>query len=298
MRKYESAAVPLALTAARRALDDGRLRRRDVTHLITVSCTGMFLPGLDYALTRELGLNPDVIRVPLQFLGCAAGMTAIRMAAQMVKADERACVLVVCVELCTLHIQPSGERESLYASAFFGDGASACVIGNPGNDHQAYFKLGEGKAILIPDTAEEMRWTIGDYGFDLFLSPQIPGHIGRIIHSALESYWDSGMPPQFWAIHPGGRGIVDAVQDALELTEAETAASRSVLRQFGNMSSATILFVLDEIRRQLAGNGLDQHPAEGVAIAFGPGMHAEIMRMTAYPAVRHAARMEQEVKHV
>ncbi|WP_338027729.1 type III polyketide synthase [Cohnella thermotolerans] len=282
MRLYERESVPLARQAAERALLDGETSPGDVTHLITVSCTGQFLPGLDVALAKGLALRPDVRRIPLTFLGCAAGLTAIRLARDIAKGEPAAVVLVVCVELCTLHIQPSADRQALYATAFFGDGASACVIAGGG---KGVFALGDGRTLLFPDSADEMVWKLGPTGFDLYLSPRIPSLIGRAVPPELQDWLGGGEPPRLWAIHPGGRGIVDALQSALALTDEQTRASRAVLREYGNLSSATLLFVLQDMRRELEARDLSSaQPETGVAIAFGPGVGAEMMKIAYLPA--------------
>ena len=290
MRIYKRESVPLALAAARSALLESGSVPSQITHLITVSCTGQFLPGLDAELTWQLGLKPDVQRWPLQFLGCGAGLKAIGLARQITASQAGACVLVVCVELCTLHIQPSGEREALYGASFFGDGASACIITeSEGQGHVGRFLLDEPYSTLLPDSADQMAWEVGDYGFDLYLSPDVPRLIARHIPGELERMLGDKLP-DWWAVHPGGKGIVDAVQQTFQLDDEQVAPSRSVLRRYGNLSSATILFVLEELRRTL--NDSPQcEQQEGLAVAFGPGLTFEMLRMSFVPqaAALHAA---------
>ncbi|GFN33962.1 type III polyketide synthase [Paenibacillus xylaniclasticus] len=287
MALYREHAPILAERAARAALADSGVEAGAITHLLTVSCTGMYLPGLDAELAHRLGLRSGLRRLPLTFLGCAAGMTAIRTARELVHAEEQAVALIVCVELCTLHTQPSGDRESLYAAAFFGDGAAACVIGRPSviSDQgvrrtKDMFILSEGRSELAPAAAESMRWTVGDNGFDLYLSPKVPELLGQYVPDMLEQY-APGWTPSWWAIHPGGKGIVDAMQKLFELSDEQVSVSREVLRAYGNMSSVTIMFVLrgaqERLRRQRSG------PNEGLAVAFGPGLTAELLRLTYWP---------------
>ncbi|GMK40916.1 hypothetical protein PCCS19_39720 [Paenibacillus sp. CCS19] len=296
MAMYQEFAPILAERAAREALTDSGVAANEVTHVLTVSCTGMYLPGLDAELTNRLGLNEGTRRLPLTFLGCAAGMTAMRTARELVAADEQAVALIVCVELCTLHTQPSGDRESLYAAAFFGDGASACVIGRPSKQRGAHgdrFLLAEGWAGLAAEASEAMRWTIGNHGFDLFLSPQVPELLSRYVPDMVERYAPA-FTPGWWAIHPGGRGIIDSVQKLFGLSDEDTQASREVLRSYGNMSSVTILFVLREIREQLRQEGGGR--SEGMAVAFGPGLTAELMRMTYIPSMADGdTRIERDI---
>jgi predicted naringenin-chalcone synthase len=284
METYKSEAVPLGLKAARNALSDGEVDVSEITHLITVSCTGQFLPGMDAVLIQQLGLKATVNRIPLNFLGCAAGLKAVCLSRQIVASSPSAKVLVVCVELCTLHIQPSSRREALFGASFFGDGASACVVGSAGSGDRAIFQLGDVHSVLLPDCAKEMVWEVGNYGFDLYLSTNIPKLIGQFIPEQLERLigGSGGQTPDLWAIHPGGKGIIDTLEEMYRLTEDQTRSSRTVLRNYGNMSSATILFVLHEMRRELMGRGCG--PTTGAALAFGPGLTFEMIRIGYLPS--------------
>ncbi|GGG13516.1 chalcone synthase [Paenibacillus abyssi] len=278
MKTYKRESVPLGLDAARKALLDAKADASDITHLITVSCTGQFLPGIDAALAVQLGLAADVNRIMLQFIGCAAGLKAVCLSRHLVLGNPSAKVLIVCVELCTLHMQPGGGRKALFAAALFGDGASACVVGRAGSSHNGIFKLGTDHSVLLPDSSDEMVWEVGDHGFDLYLSPNIPKLIGRFIPAEVERLIDGDDKPELWAIHPGGKGIVDILQDMFGLTDEQSRSSRCVLRNYGNMSSATILFVLNEMRRELKELGTEA--ANGIALAFGPGLTAELLKFT------------------
>lgn len=284
MDVYKSASVPLALEAARQALEDGRVRAEDVTHIVTVSCTGQFLPGMDTVLVRELGLSRTVVRLPLTFLGCAAGLKAVGLAKQLAAGYPGACLLIVCVELCTLHIQPSSGKEALYGASFFGDGASACVVGTPKPGVGGCFLLGEERTALLPDSDGEMVWEVGNRGFDLHLSTSIPRLIGEHVPPEVRRLLDGAPWPELWAIHPGGRGIVDVLQELFGLSGEQTSPSRDVLRHYGNMSSVTILFVLKEMKRRLSEEGnREERIREGVALAFGPGVAAEMLRFAYAP---------------
>lgn len=279
---YKRESVPLGLHAARQALADGEVDAAEITHLITVSCTGQFLPGMDAAIIHQLGLAPTITRIPLNFLGCAAGLKAIGLSRQIVSNDSNANVLVVCVELCTLHIQPSGDKESLFAASFFGDGASACVIGAGKPHHRPIFALGEERSVLLPECAEEMVWEVGNHGFDLYLSPHIPKLIGEFIPAEVKQLCgDEAL--DLWAIHPGGKGIIDILQNKFELTDVQTSHSLGVLRDYGNVSSATILFVLNAMRSHLQETGSER--VGGIALAFGPGLTAEMIKIAYVPAV-------------
>lgn len=282
MKKYQQEALPLALQAAERAMLNSGLSAGEITHLITVSCTGQYLPGLDVMLIREMGLSPRVNRLPLMFQGCAAGLKAIQMARDVVFGAAGSSVLVVSVELSTLHFQPAKEREALFAASFFGDGAAACVIGTPEAATGHYLNLGRGYSVLLPDSTEDMTWEVGNTGFDLYLSPRIPKLLGTHLEAELGNLLEDAALPELWAIHPGGRGIVDSVQEVMKLRDEQTFYSREILRTAGNLSSATILFVLEAMRQELKSH--DSGAKEGVAMAFGPGLTAELMRFSYVPA--------------
>lgn len=281
MAKYKEAAVPLGIQAAHQALEDAIVSTSEITHLITVSCTGQFLPGLDVRLIQQLELSPRINRIPLVFQGCAAGLKAIQLANSIVMNDQDAKVLIVCVELCTLHFQPSAKRDDLFAASFFGDGASASVVGLSGLGRKELFRLGSGHSVLLPDCSEEMIWELGNTGFDLYLSPQIPKLLGLHLGPEVERLLNGSDLPEIWAIHPGGRGIVDAVQKLYQLSEEQVSYSRNILRDYGNLSSVTILFVLQAIRDDYRKK---KEASSGIALAFGPGLTAELLPFTYVPA--------------
>ncbi|MGN7761909.1 type III polyketide synthase [Paenibacillus sp. 22594] len=291
MKIYQKEALPLGLDAALKALSDAQMLPEQITHLITVSCTGQYLPGLDVLLIRQLGLSPRVNRLPLIFQGCAAGLKAIQMARDVAEGAPGATVLVVCVELCTLHFQPAKEKEALFAASFFGDGASSCVIGKPEPRHSHYLSLGSGYSVLLPESTEDMTWEVGNTGYDLYLSPRIPKLLGTHLEEELQVLLEGGQYPELWAIHPGGRGIVDSVQNVLHLTDEQTRYSREILRNAGNLSSVTIMFVLNAMRLNMISQ--IKAPTEGVAMAFGPGLTAELMRFAYVPAYSPSSVEEQ-----
>ncbi|GAA4849139.1 type III polyketide synthase [Paenibacillus vulneris] len=283
MKTYKQEAVPLGMKAAKQAIQDARVDAADITHLITVSCTGQFLPGMDASLIRLLGLSDTVNRIPLNFLGCAAGLKAICLSRQIVSGNPSAKVLIVCIELCTLHIQPSSQREALFSASFFGDGASACLVGASGSKQQGIFQLREELSVLLPDSTQEMLWEVGNFGFDLYLSTDIPKLLGRFVPEQMERLFGGEPMPELWAIHPGGKGIIDTMEKMFDLAPEQTSYSRQVLRNYGNMSSATILFVLNAIRLELESSG--SGPAEGVSLAFGPGLTCEIIKFSYKPSI-------------
>jgi predicted naringenin-chalcone synthase len=285
MQIYEREATPLGEAAARQSLRSyadhtGQAIEQvtgGITHLLAISCTGFFAPGLDFMLSRRLGLPATARRAVIGFMGCSAMFNGLRAAAEIVQGQPDARVLVVSVELCSLHTQPSADYDLLVGASIFSDGASACLVGQPTPADSDYFSLQDFYTAVEPDTTEEMAWQIRDHGFVLRLSPKIPNHLASAAPVALRSLFPA-QPPQFWAIHPGGRAIVDALAGIFTLPDAALAATRAVLANYGNMSSATILFVLNALRHKLAA------PTTGVAMAFGPGLTVEMSRLAYVPA--------------
>jgi predicted naringenin-chalcone synthase len=252
----------------------------DITHVITVSCTGFFNPGPDYKVVRALGLSPAVQRYHLGFMGCYAAFPALRAARQFCQADPSAVVLVICVELCSLHVRTSNDPDTIMGSAIFADGAAAAVVtSRPPEGPDPAIRLDHFETVLTPVGEEAMAWNIGDEGFEMVLGTYVPHIIEEHITGALEPLFAqdaslTGLPYRdikHWAIHPGGRSILDKVESKLELTEEQLVPAREVLRGYGNMSSATVLFVLKHI--------LEQTPAQReeriCSMAFGPGLTVE-----------------------
>jgi len=288
---YTEQATKLYLEAGRAAIDaTPGIEASDITHVVTVSCTGFYAPGPDYMLVRDLGLGPAVQRYHLGFMGCYAAMPALRTAKQFCEADPDAVVLVVSVELCTLHLRSSNDPDTIVASSLFADGAGAGIVTarspEPG---ERSFDLDRFETRITPVGEGDMAWKIGDHGFEMVLSNAIPSIIDDHITGALEPLFapDAELADALatdaasdavahWAIHPGGRSILDKVESRLALTEAQLVPARETLRDFGNMSSATVLFVLRNILHSDAA-------AEGdrvAAMAFGPGLTVESALMT------------------
>jgi predicted naringenin-chalcone synthase len=265
MAVYAREAPELAMTAI------GKLGDLDgVTHMVVASCTGFTAPGLDQVLARRIGLAPTVERVVIGFMGCYAGVTALRAAAHIVRSDPRARVLVLSVELCTLHLQPTDRLESLLAMGQFADGAAAALVSADGPG----LALGEGLSLTLEDSHELITWTVGDTGFAMELSGEVPGRLAAALgDEAVARRLTNGHALhdiEAWAVHPGGKSIVDAVERGLGLPAEKVAASRAVLQDYGNMSSATVLFVLERL--------MAERPATGIALAFGPGLAMEGLR--------------------
>lgn len=244
----------------------------DITHLVTVSCTGFYAPGPDYDIAKQLALRLGVERYHLGYMGCYAAFPALRMAHAFCRADPAAVVLVVCLELCSLHLQRSEAPDALVAASVFADGAAAAVVSARVPQGPA-LEVTRWHSHLTPVGEAAMAWTIGDQGFEMVLSSYVPDLLGAHIDAAvtplLEAAGVARDEVSHWGVHPGGRAILDKVQQGLALSEEQMAPSREVLRRYGNMSSATILFVLREIvSRARAGERV-------CAMAFGPGLTAE-----------------------
>ena len=269
---FKEAGIPLACRAVETLFNTVSVARESITHLITVSCTGFFNPGLDYHIVQNCGVSDSVQRYHLGFMGCYAALPAVHMAQQFCAADEHAVVLVVCLELCSLHLKPNAGRDAILANALFSDGAAACLVSAHQPETPA-LRLGERTTRLVNEGASEMAWSIGDLGFDMVLSSYVPKLIGSKIKTLVQDALDDPGNIDLWAVHPGGKAIVDAVQGALSLADAQVQAPRNVLRNFGNMSSVTILFVLHELLATApAGHSV-------CAMAFGPGLTVELYRM-------------------
>ena len=269
MRRYAAEAAPLAQQAVER-LNLGE-RAREVTHLIVTSCTGYAAPGLDLELVERCGLDPSVERTLVGFMGCYAAISALKLARHIVRSEPRARVLVVSLELCTLHLQETSELEQVLTFLVFGDGCAAALVTSEPHG----LALERFQALVAPETADQITWNIGDLGFDMFLSGRVPGAIGEALRSGAERILPPAAGPiDLWAVHPGGRSVLDAVEAAFGLEPSALAASREVLRRYGNMSSATVLFVLEALMRE------GRTGARGCAMAFGPGLTAETMLFT------------------
>lgn len=282
MALYAREAPSLAAEACAHALADASLSPEAITHLITVSCTGFFAPGLDIAMIQRLHLAPTVQRQHLGFMGCHGAFNALAAAQTIAEAHRQARILVCCTELCSLHLAYGFDPQRIVANALFADGAAAVVIsaehphqrGHGRGLHTLHARLLASVSLLLPNATDAMTWTIGDHGFEMTLSPQVPPLIHKHLPDFLAGFLahhhlTCAQIPHF-AIHPGGPKILAAVADALDLPASALAASRQVLRDHGNMSSATILFVLEALRRQGA-TGLT------LALGFGPGLMAEAM---------------------
>lgn len=272
MLRYAAEAPRLAVAAAQAALTQARMAPANIRHLVTVSCTGFEAPGFDAAVIRECGLSPEVSRTHIGFMGCHGVFNALRVAKAMSQQDG-APVLICSVELCSLHFAYKSGPDSWVPNALFADGAAAAVLGpSQAENTPQPWTLEASGSMLFPDSADVMTWRIGNHGFEMTLSPQVPELIQTFLRPWLEDWLARrGLCLQdvrSWAIHPGGPRILDAVAAALGFPEIMTAASRQILADHGNMSSATILFILDAL---IQSGGT----TPCVALGFGPGLTVE-----------------------
>lgn len=268
MLVYAREAPPLLERAARSAIDNAAVNPDTITHLITVSCTGFFAPGLDVEMIRRLRLRPDVRRTHIGFMGCHAAFNALGEARAIVAADPAAVVLVCCVELCTLHFAYGWSMEKVVANALFADGAAAAVIGEASGD-RGHWLLKQTASALLPDTLSAMTWKIADHGFEMTLSAELPAIVQSNLHAWCNEWLDLAAIKS-WAVHPGGPKVLTAVEAALHLDPAALGSSRAILAEHGNMSSTTILFILDRMAREGASSPC-------AALGFGPGLMMEGM---------------------
>jgi len=273
MRRYESDASALAVTAARNALRDAGTAADGVTHLVTVSCTGFHAPGFDSVLIKEVGLSRGVARTHVGFMGCHGLLNGLRVANAFLGSDPAACVLLCAVELCSLHHQYGWDAEKIVANALFADGAGALVgvAGPAGGAVDSYRVVATGST-LVDDSEDAMGWRIGDHGFEMILSPRVPDLIARHVRPWLER-WLAGQGLTIetvgsWAVHPGGPRILSSFGEATGLDRAALEPSYRVLAEYGNMSSPTVLFILNRLLSAGAARPC-------VAIAFGPGLAVE-----------------------
>ncbi|MEI7790455.1 MAG: type III polyketide synthase [Alphaproteobacteria bacterium] len=265
MQKFETCAPGLAVEAVEKLLV-GEDRSR-ITHVIVTSCTGLSAPGIDLELVERCGLSPSVERTMVGFMGCYAAINALKLARHIVRSEPQARVLAVNLELCTLHLHETADIEEILSFLLFADGcAAALVSADPVGVEMTSFR-----AALVPDTRELIRWHIRQQGFDMVLSGAVPGAIRTALSESRDDILGGANDIDLWAIHPGGRSVLDAVEQAFALPPDALAPSRSVLNDFGNMSSGTVMFVLDRIMRQAQGG------QRGCAISFGPGLVAETM---------------------
>jgi len=271
MAIYETEAPALALRSCAEALSAAGTLPAEITHLVTVSCTGFAAPGFDIALINELGLSPTLHRTHVGFMGCHGALNGLRVASAFAGTEPAARVLVCSVELCSLHYHYGWDPPKVVANALFADGSGA-LVGAPAGP-AGVWRLTANGSCLIPEAADAMTWTIADHGFGMTLSKRIPEVIGARLRPWLDDWLaargHSVAGIKSWAVHPGGPKILEAVAATLRLPADAVWASREILAEYGNMSSATVLFILKRLRERSAA-------APCVALGFGPGLNVEV----------------------
>ena len=294
MKVFSEHAGPMLQRACAAAIENSGIAKSNITHLVTVSCTGFFAPGIDIALIESLGLDSNIQRTHVGFMGCHGALNGIRVAKAIVDATPSAVVLLGAVELCSIHQQYTDDAQQLVANALFADGAAGLVIGATGDNFgyreidadpcvpsQANWSIVSTLSKWIPETTGLMSWTIGDNGFRMTLDPQVPSFIEANLEGELKIWLDGQSlcisDVDAWAIHPGGPRVIQATGNALGLPSQSLEGSQAILANHGNMSSPTVLFILDRLS--------DQQPGANycVLLAFGPGLciEAVLLKSTA-----------------
>ena len=288
MVEYRKHALPLAIKAINNCFENDPENSKDnITHLITVSCTGMYAPGLDIDLVQEMGFPTNIKRTCINFMGCYGAFNALKLADSICKAEEQAKVLIVCAELCTLHFQKKISDNNLLSNALFADGAAAVLVegsilkkNNAANNDfsKRTYLLKSFYCDLFSEGKNDMEWNIADFGFEMILSSNVP----KIVKSGIGILYDKLLMESnierenisLYAIHPGGKAILEAIESALNLTKTDNKYAYETLNNYGNMSSATVLFVLKNLMGQLTEADINKNV---LSCAFGPGLTLESM---------------------
>lgn len=269
---FQQFAPALSVTAVMNAIE-GFIDTEEITHLITISCTGMSAPGLDLQVAEALNLKSDIFRTSVNFMGCYAAIHAFKIAEMICFSAAKANVVIVCTELCTIHFQQQYSLDNAASSLLFGDGSAAVLISNAITSANS-LTLKSFYSEVSYKGKEDMSWQLSNNGFLMKLSAYIPHliqeDISELVNKALNH---SGMLKEeitHWCIHPGGRKILEVIKSQLSLNTEDFACSKKVLSEYGNMSSPTILFVLKEIME-----GISDETANVFGVAFGPGLTME-----------------------
>lgn len=271
---YKKEAPLLAEKSSREALKNWGGMPEDITHVISISCTGVMTPGIEFYLADRLSLSPYISLLGINFLGCYGAFKGLKVAKKIAKEDPNNRILMVSTELCTLHFKLCNDIESMVIQSLFADGSAAVIIGKePRKNETPLFEIIDEQSVVIKDSSEEMSWDASDEGFAMTLSPRVPKliteHIGSFIKKLIKHSDD--FHEYEWAIHPGGKAIIEAVEQTLKLGESVAASSWNILRDFGNLSSSSFLYVLEDIHKRR------NTKKRIVGLGFGPGLSVEGM---------------------
>jgi predicted naringenin-chalcone synthase len=280
MEIYKEKALPLAIKAIDALLLKNNIEPANITHLITVSCTGLFAPGLEFLVADHYN-QQHTEKIALNYLGCYAGIKALKHAHYIAQANPDACVLIVSVELCSLHFFPSATDEDIVANLLFADGAAAVLVCGDDSSlikNKLVLNIDTIGSACIPDSADLMTWDISSSAFRMYLSKHLVKAIKENIESVVNGFLiDSRAETDYWAIHPGGVRIVEAVKESLQLNDSHVEDSMHVLKHYGNMSSPTILFILHRILHKIRS---EKQSKSIFACAFGPGVTVELIQLS------------------
>lgn len=244
----------------------------EITHVISISCTGVLAPGLEFRLIESLNLNPNVQRLGINFMGCFGAFKGLQVASAFAKENPSHRILLICTEFCSLHLQSGLDQETLLANSLFSDGVAAAIVGCDARKNETpLFSIENQSSLALEDSLDKMSWEAGDHGFFMHLSPYVPALIKRHIHKIISPLLQqrAEIADCDWAIHPGGKSVIQAVERGLQLTPSQTQAAWETLERYGNMSSASFLFVLEQLLQQKTHNHLT------AGVGFGPGLSIE-----------------------
>ncbi len=267
---YKNEAQKLAKEAASKAIQQWGGNSQDITHVVTVSCTGVCVPGIEFQLIDDLNLSWDVARLGVNFMGCFGAFQGISVARAFASENPKNRVLVVCVELCSLHMQADRKPETLIANALFSDGAASFIVGQKDKSFEKpLWEIVKRSSLGIGNSQKEITWDIGDAGFFMQLTKEVPPLIRRNIREFIDNLIDqrANLGECDWAIHPGGKAIIHAVEQSAALTKEQTEATWKIFRRHGNMSSSTVLYMLHELQKG--------EKEWCVGLGFGPGLSVE-----------------------
>lgn len=276
IQKYREEALSLSLQAIDNCLNTQKeFSLLSITHLITVSCTGMYAPGLDIDIVKALGLSLNTQRTCINFMGCYAAFNAIKIADTICVASPKSKVLIVCTEMCSLHFQKEPTDDNFLANAIFADGSAALLVESSPSPGWNLSPVAFHNALAFTDDTH-MAWSIGNLGFEMKLSAYVPDVIQKGIKSLtvemLNRIEKKINEIKYFAIHPGGKKILEVIESELEISKEQNQPAYKVLNDFGNMSSPTVLFVLDHILKNVTPVDDQSHV---LSFAFGPGLTLE-----------------------